>query len=76
MAQEEITCVDWLVKKIVDNHDKSFMEFYKAEIQYANRIFEKQIKCAYNDGADDMVSNKYKGMNNYYNENYKECTKD
>ena len=76
MEQQEITCVDWLVKKILEKHDKLFIEVYKAEIEYANRIFEKQIKFAYNEGADDMVSNKYKGMTRYYNEKYKECTKD
>ena len=76
MEQQEITCVDWLVKKILERHDKSYIEVYKAEIEYANRIFEKQIKFAYNEGAYDMVNNKYKGMTRYYNEKYKECTKD
>ncbi len=31
---------------------------------------KEQIKFAYNDGADAIVANKYKAMEDYYNELY------
>jgi len=39
------TAVKWLVEQIM-KHDKSFLEFYGAEIEQANKIFEQQMKDA------------------------------
>lgn len=66
-----MTAVEWLVKEIM-KHDKSFTEYYGAEIEQANKIFEQQIIGAFCKGAEDGFygegeSNKEK----YYNETFK-----
>jgi hypothetical protein len=44
--------------------------------EIAKELEKRQIKFAYNDGAENMVSGKYKGMEDYYNEKYEKWLKD
>ena len=52
-----------------ENYNKDFFEI-------AKELEKRQIKFAYNDGAENMVSGKYKGMEDYYNEKYEKWLKD
>ncbi len=59
-----MTAVEWLVKEIM-KHDKSFTEYYGAEIEQANKMFEQQI-------MDAHFAPKYGCFSEqYYNEQYK-----
>jgi|688.fasta_scaffold996942_2 hypothetical protein len=74
MAQQ--TAVEWLVEQLkskghalitsegvfINVPDDLFLE--------AKAMEKEQIKFAYNDGADAIVANKYKAMEDYYNELY------
>jgi hypothetical protein len=64
----EMTAVEWLVQQIL-KHDKSFVEFYNAEIQQANELFEQQIIDAYIEGYSSNLN--AGDSEKYYNETYK-----
>ena len=63
MAQQ--TAVSWLIKKY---HD--YGAIYYEDITQAKAMEKQQITFAYNDGADAIVSDMYKPMEDYYNEMY------
>jgi SMC interacting uncharacterized protein involved in chromosome segregation len=63
-----MTAVEWLVQQIL-KHDKSFVEFYNAEIQQANELFEQQIIDAYIEGYSSNLN--AGDSEKYYNETYK-----
>jgi hypothetical protein len=69
-----MTAVEFLVQQIL-KHDKSFVEFYNAEIEQASELFEKQIIEAYKDGRSDQQSKDGRFYNRnseyYYNKTYK-----
>ena len=78
MAQQ--TAVEWLIEQLeqqvytIDHKDnrvipKSFDDIIEIKKQ-AKQMEKKQIKIAYNDGADHMVESKYEGMDNYYKLRY------
>jgi hypothetical protein len=62
MSKEQ-TAVQLLVEQIM-KHDKSFLEFYGAEIEQAKAIEKQQIIEAYCQGDDNV------GAEQYYNETY------
>jgi hypothetical protein len=66
------TAVQWLVNQIQTKHDKSFIEFYGAEIQQAEQMFEEQIKEAHKAGIEFMASTKINDAE--YSEKYFEKT--
>jgi len=39
-----MTAVEWLVKEIITKHDKSFLEFYSAEVEQALYMEKQQQK--------------------------------
>jgi hypothetical protein len=66
------TAVEWLAQQIL-KHDKSFVEFYNAEIQQAKEMEKQQIIEAHGliaklqeDGSHKLISGE-----TYYNETYK-----
>lgn len=66
------TAVECLVKTITDKYDKSFTEFYGAEIEQAKAMEKEQIIHAYWNGTTDME--KQDALNDaekFYNEYYK-----
>ena len=65
------TAVEWLVEEIKSKHDKSFIEFYSAEIEQANKMFEQQIIDAFNLGQQKEAKQEFwtKGEQ-YYNETF------
>ena len=64
-----MTAVEWLVQQIL-KHDKSFVEFYNAEINQAKELEKQQIMDAHKDGAMfEIDSDRY--AEKYYNETYK-----
>jgi hypothetical protein len=62
MAQ---TAVQWLTK-IYQQTGK--IDIFDLEV--AKEMEKERIKFAYNDGAEHMVADKYKAMEDYYNEQY------
>ena len=63
------TAVEWLFNQI--KKDIIGLEFdYADEFNQAKEMERFQIENAYNDGAYDSKQNEYKGMHDYYNENY------
>lgn len=75
LKRERMTAVDWFVKTITDKHDKSFMEFYGAEIQEANAMFKEQTKDAVMYGLDEDGHTgdwKISVAENYYKKTYTE----
>jgi len=40
------------------------------DAEQAEAMEKQQIKFAYNDGADDTIEKRYKGMDEYYNRMY------
>jgi hypothetical protein len=53
----EQTAVEWLAEQITSKHDKSFIEFYKAEIEQAKEMEQEQrVKIrleGYGEGYDE-----------------------
>lgn len=47
------TAVEWFVKTITDKYDKSFMEFYGAEIQQAKEMYNIELGNAFEQGWQD-----------------------
>jgi len=63
------TAVEWLVEQV--NSDCLNSAFIRPDlIKEAIKMEGWQIKEAYNDGAFDTFAKAYKGMHEYYNENY------
>ena len=60
-----MTAVEWLIEQIL-KHDKSFIEFYNAEIQQAKEMEKQQII----DAKDCWFEDERDGEQ-YYNETYK-----
>lgn len=67
-----MTAVEYLIKQIFSEEDKSFLEFYNGEIQQANELFEQQIKDAWNNGV--LAKTFEIQFEQYYNETYKPST--
>ena len=67
-ATKKQTAVSWLVNEILTKHDKSFLEFYSAEIQQAKEMEKEQIINAYNKGEFNDVMNE--DAEQYYTESY------
>lgn len=71
------TAVQWLVEKITKNHDKSFTEFYRAEIQESMQIERQQIERAHQKGVycgQDIASHfnpEFKNASDYYIQTFK-----
>jgi hypothetical protein len=65
---ERETAIDWFVNKVFG---KNGLIIYAEIIQEAKEMEKEQIKFAYNDGAENMFSGKYKAMEDYYNDTYK-----
>ena len=68
------TAVDWLSETIYKNHDRSFLDFYRAEITQAKEMEKQQIEEAWENGYDhgacvNTDKDKYHGTQ-YYKENY------
>ena len=63
------TAVEWLfnqIKKDIIGIDYDYAD----ELKQAKEMERFQIEGAYNDGAYDSKQNEYKGMHDYYKENY------
>jgi hypothetical protein len=66
MAQQ--TAVEWLFRQMTSTwYDTNSA---KDILKQAKEMEKEQITFAYNDGADAIVANKYKSMEDYYNELY------
>jgi hypothetical protein len=63
---KEQTAVEWLALRY--HHRQGYLS--QDDIAEAKAIEKQQIKFAYNDGAEDIVSGKYKPMEDYFNETY------
>jgi hypothetical protein len=59
------TAVEWLINDIL-KHDKSFLEFYKAEIEQAKEMEKSQHEKTYN---QSLMSN-YKTFEDFYEQTY------
>jgi hypothetical protein len=67
-----MTAVEFLLKQIFSEEDKSFLEFYNGEIQRANKLFEQQIIDAHVHGHNAPSSTlKNFDAKQYYLETYK-----
>jgi len=72
-----MTAVEFLLKQIFSEEDKSFLEFYNGEIQRANKLFEQQIIDAHVDGFKECEKIHEEAFfiqdlsEKYYNETYK-----
>jgi hypothetical protein len=63
------TAIEWLVEQV--NSDCLNSAFIRPDlIKEAKEMERWQIEGAYNDGAFDTFAKGYKGMHEYYNENY------
>ena len=67
MAQQ--TSVEWFINEIL-KHDKSFVEFYGAEIEQAKAIHQAEIIESHLDGQS-LVSCKDEYAEQYYNDKFK-----
>ena len=67
------TAVEFLVETITSKHDKSFIEFYKAEIEQARAIEKNQIVLAFinGDNSDCLEEDSLLYALAYYNEKFK-----
>jgi hypothetical protein len=63
---EKQTPVEWLALRY--HHRQGYLS--QDDIAEAKEMEKEDIKFAYNDGAEDMVEGKYKGMHEYFNEKY------
>jgi hypothetical protein len=68
-----MTAVEWLIENIL-KHDKSFVEFYNAEIEQAIELEKQQIIDAYKKGYMFGMQNRNPKSEEYYNETYKPST--
>ena len=68
------TAVEFLVETITSKHDKSFIEFYKAEIEQARAIEKNQIVLAFINGDNSDCLEEENSLLcalAYYNEKFK-----
>lgn len=68
------TAVEFLVETITSKHDKSFIEFYKAEIEQAKAIEKNQIVLAFINGDNSDCLEEEDSLLYalaYYNEKFK-----
>ena len=68
------TAVEFLVETITSKHDKSFIEFYKAEIEQAKAIEKNQIVLAFINGDNSDCLEEENSLLcalAYYNEKFK-----
>lgn len=74
-----MTAIEWLVETITSKHDKSFIEFYKAEIEKTKEMEKKQIIDAITQYeikhrkifSEQGIINVVNKAEQYYNETYK-----
>jgi hypothetical protein len=69
------TSIDWFIKEIL-KHDKSFVEFYGAEIEQAKEKHKDETMDAFQAGKWDWSTHVNHGKNSmdpaeYYNETFK-----
>jgi hypothetical protein len=72
MSNKKQTAVDFLINQIL-KYDKSFLEFYRAEIEQAKEMEKQHIIDAWTDGKYcNTIGNEinYEDGEQYYNENY------
>ena len=67
MAQQ--TSVEWFIKEIL-KHDKSFVEFYGAEIEQLKEKHKAEIEEAYNHRNITTLLGRLLTAEQYYNETY------
>jgi hypothetical protein len=65
MESKSVTAIEWLVEQIM-KHDKSFLEFYGAEIEQAKEMEKQQIIDAHISGYDSSGGS----AKDYYNETF------
>jgi hypothetical protein len=76
-----MTAVEFLIKQIFSEDDKSFLEFYNGEIKRAKEMEKQQIKDAYVDGFKECEKIHEEAFfiqdlsEQYYNETYKKPLK-
>jgi hypothetical protein len=63
---EKLTAVQWLALRY--HHRQGYLS--QDDIAEAKAMEKEQIKFTYNDGAEDMIADKYKAMEDYFNEKY------
>ena len=63
------TAVEWLRDEIQSKYDKSFIEFYRAEITQALAMEREQIEEAYGDGINAHRVD-FCNRNEYYQRTY------
>jgi len=66
------TAVEWLVEQIM-KHDKSFLQFYGAEIEQAKEMEKEQHGKTWDEAIDEY--SKYNTFEKYYNETYNKSIK-
>ena len=64
------TAVEWLVEKHFGSI-KNCSPNFRNHIEQANKMFEEQIKDAYNDGVNDECIGGSKTPEKYYKETFK-----
>jgi hypothetical protein len=69
------TSIDWLIKEIL-KHDKSFVEFYGAEIEQDKEMHKEETMDAFQAGKWDWSEHTNNGKHSmdpaeYYNETFK-----
>ncbi len=63
------TAVEWLINWSKENPVAFQSDYYEA-IEQAKEMEKQQIKFAYNDGACEILEDKYRQMEDYFNETY------
>ena len=66
------TAVEWFIYKITDDHDKHFIDMYRAEIEYAYDMEREQMIDAILDNRNITSQVTLKDAELYYNETYGE----
>ena len=67
---EKQTAVGWLVEQII-KHDKSFLEFYGAEIEQAEEMNKQEMIDFANNYGFDKCGYDYERAEQYYNQTFK-----
>ncbi len=72
-TDKQKTAVEWIVNEIQTKYDKSFVEFYGAEIEQAKEMEKEQIVEAHLDGQSIDEKQRYgvSDAKQYYNETFK-----
>jgi hypothetical protein len=69
MANKLVTAVEWLLEQIM-KHDKSFLEFYGAEIEQAKQMEKKEKEYFFNCGRTYQLTGEGT-FTEVYNETFK-----